>query len=123
VLFCLKVRDLISVLDRAVDLARVPAEPVMSKKKHGGSGRRGSQREASPPQTEFLFRCTLSNTIYDVCYNRPGWTETHSESDWDFNFTDVKWVHDFLGNHHMVRQQAGAHTLQIAHFSSPTCLV
>ena len=65
-------------------------------------GRRDLHKSRNAARSQFSFRCTLNNTIFDVCYNRPGWTETTSESDWDFNFTDVKWVHDFLGNHHMV---------------------
>lgn len=71
------------------------------------SKKKGSRHSALPLQTNFLFRCTLNNTIFDVCYNRPGWTETADETAWDFNFTDVKWVHDFLGNHHMVRVEGG----------------
>ncbi len=87
----------------------VACESPMSSKTNTGAGSRQSAAAAAtaaaaaPPQrTEVLFRCTLHNTIFDVCYNRPGWKETTSESDWDFNFTDVKWTHDFLGNHHMV---------------------
>jgi hypothetical protein len=62
-----------------------------------------SSRQAPAVQSSILFRCHLNNTIFDVCYNRPGWTESPDEDSWDFNFAHVKWIHEFLGSSHMVR--------------------
>ncbi len=44
---------------------------------------------------EYLFRTSFHNVIYEVLRNRPGWRETDSDTDWDFNWADVGWVRDF----------------------------
>ena len=40
------------------------------------------------------FRTSLRSTIADVLRQRPGWIETDSDVDWDFNWADIKWVKD-----------------------------
>jgi hypothetical protein len=39
------------------------------------------------------FRTFLRNTVYD-CMRDRGWKETDSETEWDFYWADVHWVHD-----------------------------
>jgi hypothetical protein len=44
--------------------------------------------------TKVRFRTCLRNTIYDALRNRPGWTETDSDSDFDFIWADVPWMRE-----------------------------
>ncbi|KAJ3377749.1 putative tubulin polyglutamylase ttll9, partial [Entophlyctis sp. JEL0112] len=51
-----------------------------------------SQQQNVPPAS-IRFKTHLRNTVLDVCRDR-GWKETDSDSDWDFHWADVHWVHE-----------------------------
>jgi len=42
-----------------------------------------------------LYRTSFRNVINDVLRSRPGWKETDSDTDWDFNWADIHWIRDF----------------------------
>ncbi|KAJ1509251.1 putative tubulin polyglutamylase ttll9, partial [Coelomomyces lativittatus] len=51
-----------------------------------------------PSQTKeertIRFRTSLRNTVCDVMIDR-GWKETDSETEWDFFWCDIHWLHEF----------------------------
>lgn len=49
--------------------------------------------EDCPPLV--LFKSSFRNVVYDVMSGREGWAETSSDTDWDFNWSDIGWVRDF----------------------------
>ncbi|KAJ3087518.1 putative tubulin polyglutamylase ttll9, partial [Quaeritorhiza haematococci] len=49
--------------------------------------------QQQPQQQLVRFRTGLRNTVSDVMKDR-GWREVDSESDWDFFWADVHWVHE-----------------------------
>mmetsp|Transcript_13455 Transcript_13455/g.25936 ORF Transcript_13455/g.25936 Transcript_13455/m.25936 type:complete len:413 (+) Transcript_13455:154-1392(+) len=50
---------------------------------------------AGPGEAAVLFRTSFHNVVLDVLKNRPGWEQTDSDTDWDFNWCDIGWVRDF----------------------------
>ncbi|KAJ3365066.1 putative tubulin polyglutamylase ttll9 [Allomyces javanicus] len=51
---------------------------------------------ADPDQPRVIrFRTSLRNTVCDVMKDRPGWRETESETEWDFFWCDIHWLHEF----------------------------
>ena len=56
-------------------------------------------------QPVVVFRASLHNTIFDVMRNRPGWQETDSDTDWDFNWADVGWVREYFDHTHLEEHQ------------------
>lgn len=60
-------------------------------------------------QPVVIFRTSLHNTIFDVLRNRPGWEETDSDTDWDFNWADVGWIREFFDHTHLEEHQRVNH--------------
>mmetsp|Transcript_32475 Transcript_32475/g.52602 ORF Transcript_32475/g.52602 Transcript_32475/m.52602 type:complete len:444 (+) Transcript_32475:184-1515(+) len=54
------------------------------------------------------FRCSLKNTIYDVLKSK-GWTETDSDTEWDFNWADKGWIHEHMDKMHLEEHQRVNH--------------
>ncbi|KAJ3113915.1 putative tubulin polyglutamylase ttll9, partial [Physocladia obscura] len=50
------------------------------------------------------FKTHLRNTILDVCRDR-GWKETDSDTEWDFNWADVHWVHEMFDHMYLSEGQ------------------
>ncbi|KAJ7556751.1 hypothetical protein O6H91_05G096800 [Diphasiastrum complanatum] len=50
------------------------------------------------------FRCYWKTVIYDVIKARQ-WTETDSELDWDFFWSDVSWLHEYFDHIHLAEHQ------------------
>lgn len=71
------------------------------------SSRREQQDDDSTDdeQPVVVFRASLHNTIFDVMRNRPGWQETDSDTDWDFNWADVGWVREYFDHTHLEEHQ------------------
>ena len=63
------------------------------------------QDSDSDEQPTVVFRCSLHNTIFDVMRSRPGWQETDSDTDWDFNWADVGWVREYFDHTHLEEHQ------------------
>ena len=63
------------------------------------------QDSDSDDQPTVVFRASLHNTIFDVMRNRPGWQETDSDTDWDFNWADVGWVREYFDHTHLEEHQ------------------
>lgn len=53
------------------------------------------------PAGPIVWRCSLSNTIYDVLKARPGWVETDHPTEWSFNWADRGWIHTELDKLHL----------------------
>jgi hypothetical protein len=47
------------------------------------------------------FRSNFRNTVYDVLRERPGWAETDSEIEWDFQWAERDWVYDSFDTMHL----------------------
>ncbi|KAI9184597.1 putative tubulin polyglutamylase ttll9 [Blastocladiella emersonii ATCC 22665] len=45
-------------------------------------------------ERQIRFRTSLRNTVCDVMRDR-GWKETESETEWDFFWCDIHWLHEF----------------------------
>ena len=59
-------------------------------------------RRRSEQEVTVLFRTTFRhNTLYDVLSSQPGWKETDSDVDFDFNWADTMWIRDFLDHLHL----------------------
>ena len=63
------------------------------------------QQDSDDDQPTVIFRASLHNTIFDVMRNRPGWQETDSDTDWDFNWADVGWVREYFDHTHLEEHQ------------------
>mmetsp|Transcript_53274 Transcript_53274/g.126801 ORF Transcript_53274/g.126801 Transcript_53274/m.126801 type:complete len:433 (+) Transcript_53274:86-1384(+) len=59
--------------------------------------------------TKVRFRTCLRNTIYDALRNRPGWTETESDSEFDFVWADVPWMREHFDGLRLEEQQRVNH--------------
>ena len=60
-------------------------------------------------QPVVVYRTSLHNTISDVLSSRPGWQETDSDTDWDFNWADVGWIRENFDHTHMDEHQRVNH--------------
>lgn len=59
----------------------------------------------APNKNLIRFRCFWKTTvIFEVLKNR-GWTETNSELDWDFFWSDVGWMYEFFDHIHLADHQ------------------
>jgi len=56
-----------------------------------------------------LFRTSFRNVVYEVLRMRPGWEETDSDTDWDFNWADIGWIRDFYDHIHFDERQRVNH--------------
>ena len=50
---------------------------------------RRKRHEEPSEEVVVLYRTSLHNTVFDACRSRSGWSETDSDTDWDFNWADV----------------------------------
>ncbi|KAA0169804.1 hypothetical protein FNF27_06828 [Cafeteria roenbergensis] len=66
-----------------------------------------SSAEASTP--EIYFRVSFRNTILDALRSRPGWIETDSDTEWDFNWANVEWIREFFDRVKMDDEQRVNH--------------
>ncbi|XP_043946273.1 probable tubulin polyglutamylase TTLL9 isoform X1 [Protopterus annectens] len=78
----------------------------MAKNKSTGyKGPYGYQKQKEREQrTCIRFKCSLTNTIFDVLQKRPGWIEVKDEGEWDFYWCDVGWLrenfdHTYMDDH------------------------
>ncbi|XP_024394465.1 uncharacterized protein [Physcomitrium patens] len=63
----------------------------------------------APNKNLIRFRCFWKTTvIFEVLKNR-GWTETNSELDWDFFWSDVGWMYEFFDHIHLADHQRFNH--------------
>ncbi|KAJ3399242.1 putative tubulin polyglutamylase ttll9 [Chytriomyces hyalinus] len=53
------------------------------------------QTVQTQPTPTIRFKTHLRNTVLDVFKDR-GWKETDSDTDWDFHWADVHWVHEMF---------------------------
>jgi hypothetical protein len=69
----------------------------MSARRRHKEREREKESEAPAPLSPraIRYRTSFRNTIADVLALR-GWTETTSDTDWDFNWADVAWVREFM---------------------------
>ncbi|KAH7331593.1 hypothetical protein KP509_20G042100 [Ceratopteris richardii] len=56
------------------------------------------------PASTVRYRCYWKTIIYDVLQAR-NWTETESDLEWDFFWSDVSWMHDFFDHVHLAEHQ------------------
>eukprot|EP01029_Cantina_marsupialis_P007224 TRINITY_DN1799_c0_g2_i1.p1 TRINITY_DN1799_c0_g2~~TRINITY_DN1799_c0_g2_i1.p1 ORF type:complete len:414 (+),score=111.55 TRINITY_DN1799_c0_g2_i1:66-1307(+) len=53
-----------------------------------------------------LFRTSFHrNVIKESLLAQPGWKETESDTDWDFNWADTAWIREFLDHMHLDEHQ------------------
>ncbi|KAI9345289.1 tubulin-tyrosine ligase family-domain-containing protein [Obelidium mucronatum] len=67
----------------------------------GGGGGSGGGGGGNPT---IRFKTHLRNTVLDVFKDR-GWKETDSETDWDFHWADVHWVHEMFDHMYLAESQ------------------
>jgi tubulin polyglutamylase TTLL9 len=77
----------------------------LSRKSSSTSSYSQHQPDSDDDQPTVVFRASLHNTIFDVMRNRPGWQETDSDTDWDFNWADVGWVREYFDHTHLEEHQ------------------
>lgn len=63
---------------------------------------------SSPPSVPIRFKTLFRNTILDV-FRSKGWTETHSETEWDIFWTNKEWVRTILEKVHLDAHQRVNH--------------
>jgi hypothetical protein len=86
------------------DLTRRSSSSSSSYAQHNNK-KQQQQDSDSDEQPTVVFRCSLHNTIFDVMRSRPGWQETDSDTDWDFNWADVGWVREYFDHTHLEEHQ------------------
>jgi hypothetical protein len=61
--------------------------------------------QVSIPSTQVIrFKCGLKNTVWE-CLRDRGWKETDSDTDWDFFWADVHWIHETFDHVYLQEQQ------------------
>ena len=61
-------------------------------------------KSTSTSTRQIKFRCSFSNTIYDVLCAK-GWVETTNENDWDIQWADREWVYEVFDQMHLEGHQ------------------
>ncbi|KAG0560721.1 hypothetical protein KC19_9G007800 [Ceratodon purpureus] len=62
-----------------------------------------------PSKNTIRFRCFWKTTVIAEVLKNRGWTETESELDWDFFWSDVGWMYEFFDHIHLADHQRFNH--------------
>ncbi|XP_055043938.2 probable tubulin polyglutamylase TTLL9 isoform X1 [Misgurnus anguillicaudatus] len=73
----------------------------MSQNKTGGHKGACRYQKRKEGEGRIRYKCSLTNTIQDVLYHRPGWVEVKEDGEWDFNWCDVGWMRDNFDHSYM----------------------